>query len=83
MFWMPVEDPVIGGDQVRHDELGAFYENIKFLIRLDRPFFWLAAGLKPETRHLTPFHTNSEDPSDKPRKSLTGCEPSLFKRHKN
>jgi len=24
----------------------------KFLFRLDRPFFWPAAGLTPETRHL-------------------------------
>jgi hypothetical protein len=21
MFWMPVEDPVFSGDQVRHDEI--------------------------------------------------------------
>ncbi len=27
---------------------------VKFLFRLDRPFFWLAAGLTPETRHLKP-----------------------------
>jgi len=30
MFWMPVEDPVFRGDQVRHDELGTFYEAIMF-----------------------------------------------------
>ncbi len=30
-FWMPVEDPVSSGDQVRHDELGTFYETIKLV----------------------------------------------------
>jgi hypothetical protein len=25
------------------------YETVKFLFRLDRPFFWPAAGLKPDT----------------------------------
>jgi len=29
-FWMPVEDPVFSGDQVRHDELGTVYEAIRF-----------------------------------------------------
>jgi len=24
-FWMPVEDPVISGDQVRHDGFRTFY----------------------------------------------------------
>ncbi|MBW1798168.1 MAG: hypothetical protein JRJ21_07165 [Deltaproteobacteria bacterium] len=33
-FWMPVADPVISGDQVRHDDLETFYEivNIKSII---------------------------------------------------
>jgi hypothetical protein len=35
---------------IRHSIL-AFLE---FLFRLDRPFFWPAAGLTPETRHLKP-----------------------------
>ena len=26
---MPVDDPVFSGDQVRHDEIGIFYEVIK------------------------------------------------------
>jgi len=25
-FWMPVGDPVISGDQVRHDDFETFYE---------------------------------------------------------
>jgi len=29
MSWMPVEDPVVTGDQVRHDQLGAFYDIIE------------------------------------------------------
>ena len=27
-FWMPVEDPVFSGDQVRHDDSITFYESV-------------------------------------------------------
>ena len=30
------------------------YETSKFLFRFDRPFFWPAAGLTPETWYLNP-----------------------------
>ena len=29
MFWMPVEDPVFSGDQVRHDRLDNFRRSSK------------------------------------------------------
>jgi hypothetical protein len=29
MFWMPVEDPVLFGDQVRHDGWRTFCETVK------------------------------------------------------
>ena len=28
-FWMPVEDPVLSGDQVRHDD---FYASVLYLV---------------------------------------------------
>ena len=32
-----------------------FIKEIKFLSRLGRPFFWPAAGLTPENRHVKPI----------------------------
>ena len=30
VFWMPVADPVISGDQVRHDDFETFYRIVKY-----------------------------------------------------
>jgi hypothetical protein len=34
VFWMPVEDPVFSGDQVRHDGSRTFYGTINFRVRI-------------------------------------------------